>query len=162
MIKYFLTVLFTYTVFLGYSQQVETDTVPLSNIKEAERLIDKYGSQATKGFNNLVEKVTPLAAEGFNLAVKMQIAEGVARLLPIVLFIIIFILLKRLVDSYKGKEATLNEDLNNNTGVFTLFVIYVVLLVITFLVLLITTYGGITRLIAPEWHAIKEIIELVK
>lgn len=154
--------LFTYATLLAYGQQIENDTVTTSNLKEAERLIDKYGEKTVDAFNNLVEKATPLAVEGFNMAVKMQIAEGVSRIVPLIAFIISFILFKKMIKDYEGKGVSLESRLSTDSATAVVFAIYVVLIVVSFICTLVLTYGGITRLIAPEWYAIKEIIELVK
>lgn len=129
----------------------------LNNFQEAERLIDKYGGKAVETFEKVVEGATPLAKEGFNMAVKLQFAQGVAQLLPIIFFgFFIYKFIKE--DKYIRKEGGEWES----GEVTASWIIYLALSIITMLLAIFNTYGGVTRVIAPEWYAVKEIVELFK
>lgn len=134
----------------------QTDTTQVQ-ITEAERIIDKYGEKIINGFNNLVETVTPYAEEGFNMVIKLQIAKGIGHLLPLVFAIIFWILFhveyKKLIKN--GHYPFTREENMTATLLFNLGLS----LILTF-ISIITTYDGIMYLIAPEWFALKEIIDL--
>lgn len=152
---------------ITFNLSAQADSV---NISTTERLIDKYGGKIAESFNSLVEKATPVAEEGFKLAVRLQIAKGIVNLLPIVIAIIFSILLKkeymRISTILSQKEIPYHMDRNN--GPFdednqTIMLIGYTIGAFGFAILaLFTTYSGITHLIAPEWYAIKDIIELFK
>src|SRR5690554_3395803 len=82
-----LLMLGSLTAFSMDSDSTQLSEQP-SKISETERIIDKYGGKIAESFNSIVEKITPVAEEGFKLAVRLQIAKGIASLLPLVLFII--------------------------------------------------------------------------
>jgi len=146
-----------------YSQSKETivlnntDTVEVE-IGEAERIVDKYTDKITNGFNGLFEKVAPYAEQGFRFVVKLKIAEGVAYLF-VVLFSFFF--WSNFVKYYKiAKEDTFADWPAGKYG--GLAVILLVFSIITTIATPFCLYHGLTLVIAPEWFAIKEIIELVK
>lgn len=161
--------LFTLTTFAG---KVELPAEPSDSTKisTTERLVDKYGGKIIDGFNTVVEKATPVAKQGFEIAVRLQIAKGVACLLPIIFFFIFSYSFKKeyerissILDSDKvplhmdKSEGPMDED--NMTAKL---LIYLLMSIVLFILSCIFTYTAITHLIAPEWFAIKEIIELIK
>ena len=116
-------------------------------ITQTERIIDKYGGQIKQEFNNLMESVTPIATEGFEMVVKLQIAKGVGMLTPIVICCILFILF--IIELNKDKNEDFIIVLGIGAGIFVIAAIF-------------STYNGILHLMAPEWFAIKDILELIK
>jgi hypothetical protein len=152
---------------ITYSQTVKDS---LSTSQNVERLIDKYGGKISEGFNNVVEKTTPVAKEGFYIAVKLNIAHGIGLLLPLLFFFIFgYIFIKE----YNRINNLLNSDnipryMNKNYGPMEdgnsspLLWISLVSTCILFSFALFSTISGIKHLIAPEWYAIKDIIELFK
>lgn len=128
------------------------DSIPNINIPQAERIIDKYSSQIAETFEQGLEKVTPIAEEGFKMVVKFQLAKGIILMIP---FFIFWISLYKLTKFW-------NTEHFNDDDVSSLGLIWIILLIITFILSIFCTYGGVTRIIAPEWYAIKEIIELFK
>ena len=145
--KIFILLLTILSINIGFSQN---DSIP--KITETERIIDKYGGVIIDGFNKTVEQVTPVAEEGFRIAVKLQIAKGVVGILPPFIFIIFAILFVR---QYK-----IEDDFSYNPTV--LAIAYFIGTFLFFITSCFTINTGITHLIAPEWFAIKEIINLVK
>ena len=152
---------------ITYSQTAKDS---LSTSQNVERLIDKYGGKISEGFNDVVEKTTPVAKEGFHIAVKLNIAEGIGYLLPLVFFFIfgyIFIKEYNRIDNML-KSDNIPRNMNKNYGPIDddnstpLLWISLVFTGILFVISLFTTIPGIKHLIAPEWYAIKDIIKLFK
>lgn len=139
-------------------------------VTEAERIIDKYAEKTFEGFNEVVKTITPTAKEGFKIVVKKNIAIGIVYLFPLILVVIFF---KLLVKEYKDITKIINGDnvpyhmsnvhgpLNEHNISF-LLVTYIILFTISALITIFTFDIAITHLIAPEWYAIKDIIELFK
>lgn len=123
---------------------------------EVERLIDKYGGKIIDGFNSVVEKATPYAKDGFRIAVKLQIAKGIAGLLPLILAIVFMISAFKLNKTAKWTS----EGPENFAAV--LVVICAIISAILFIVAIFFTYDAILYLIAPEWFAVQDIINLLK
>lgn len=150
--------LFSLISFADTTSVSDTSTSISTNpsISEAERIVDKYGGKIVEGFNSLVQKATPVAKEGFKMAVKLQIAKGIGRLIPIFMFFLFLFLAFKF-----SKGSTWNrEGPENDKAVLT--IISGIISVIMFIVSCFTTYSGILYLMAPEWFAIKDIIELLK
>lgn len=140
-----------------------------TSISEAERIFDKYSGKIVDGFNSVVEGVTPVAIEGFEIVVKLQIAKGIAFLL-IVIFGFYLMRIQRL--EYKRILDLLTPDnvpdhMNGNYGPYNDYNSTIKLWISTALgiISLVATpfllFNGIIHLIAPEWFAIKEIFNLV-
>jgi hypothetical protein len=152
---------------ITYSQTVKDS---LSTSQNVERLIDKYGGKISEGFNNVVEKTTPVAKEGFYIAVKLNIAHGIGLLLPLLFFFIFgYIFIKEynkieniLKSDNIPRHMSKNHGPMENDNTTPLLIISLVAIVILSVVSLFTTMPGIKHLIAPEWYAIKDIIELFK
>lgn len=139
-------------------------------LDKTEHLVDKYSSKIAETFSTTMEKATPIAKEGFKMAVTVQVAKGIALLLPLVAFLIFSFLF---VKEYKNIQKLLSLDsvplhMNKHYGPFNedninpLLVFSLILSVITGILSIICTYSGVLYLIAPKWFAIKEIIELLK
>lgn len=166
---FLLVVLLFSTVVLSQEQPIDS-LVTESKISETERIVDKYGGKIVEGFNRVVEGVAPVAEEGFKIAVKLQIAKGIVYTLPIVLF---FTFLSLTMKEYNRINNILNSDnipsnMNKNFGpisddnVTFVFVTYAILTSLLLFASFGTTFSGVQYLVAPEWFAIKDIIELVK
>ena len=152
---------------------INQDSTQLNNFQEAERLIDKYGGKAVETFEIVVEKATPLAKEGFSMAVKLQFAQGIAQLIPLILFFVFLFLYLKTLRNYKNESIKFDmPDTRNRVSTvaenmlinyyMTRFLIFGILGAVCFILAAVNTYGGVTRLIAPEWYAVKEIVELFK
>lgn len=125
-------------------------------ITETERIVDKYSDKVVDGFNELIKKVTPVAEDAFEIAVRLQIAEGLARLIPLFMLPLIWLILRNVIKKSKWRP---NGDADN--GYAILQIVLWVILCIDFIAFIITIYGAIVRLVAPEWFAIKEILNLI-
>jgi len=152
-----LLFIFIFTLGLcGYSQEKSLDTLSNVDITQAERIIDKYAGKISDAFNEGLEKVTPVAEEGFKIAVKLQIAKGIVGLFPfifaIVFVIIFFNQMKLAIKLDENKESS---DLQAGMMVLS-GILGALCIIVTFF----TLGDAIQRLIAPEWFAIKEIIGL--
>lgn len=126
-----------------YSQ----DSTQTQQISEIERIIDKYGEKIIDGFNNVIEKTTPYAEKGFEIAVRLQIAKGIAFLISAIFGIwLIFysIFSKRFTDWVKEEYAQ------------PIYLIHILIVPLTVWVM----HEACVHLIAPEWFAVKEILEL--
>lgn len=145
-------------------------TIPDTTISNAERIIDKYSGKIANTFIAGIEKITPVAINGFELAVRLQIAIGLFDLVGCVLFFICFI---QLFKEYNRINALIDSKdcptrMNNNSGPFddknATFKLgaFTILSILSVILLPFFLYEAFTHLIAPEWFAIKEIIELFK
>ena len=126
------------------------------DITETERIIDKYSEKISQSFEQGLEKVTPVAERGFEIAVRLQIARGLSYLLvPIftVIFLIIFYKNYKIAREYSDYSWT--EGKGGTIGVISLIIGSCGLISS-----IPAIYYGISLLIAPEWFAIKEIIEM--
>jgi uncharacterized membrane protein len=136
---------------------VTDSTITLEKgVSEAERIIDKYGGKIVDGFNTLVSKAVPYAKEGFVIAVKLQIAKGIAGLLPLIaMFLFIYLFFKANKKAEWGYEGP-----QNTSAVLT--IVTGIIAFILFIVAMFNTYDAVLYLVAPEWFAIKDIIQLMK
>lgn len=149
-----MMLLFTVTSF-SQEETVIAETV-------TERVIDKYSDKIISGFNDLIEGVTPLAEEGFSIVVKLQIAKGIAYMLilPITILLwIIFYINYRNLQKVIGETAKKDSWVEYKSG--TLTVIFLISSIASTIGLIPAIYYGLMYLIAPEWFAIKEILNLL-
>lgn len=151
----------------SYAQK---DTGQYVTDSDVERLVDKYGGKVQESFNNFVERATPVAEEGFKIAVRLQFAKGLAWVLGILISVM---LLSVYLKEYNRISTILNSgnvpknmsasygpwDEDNCT--FILIFSGIGFGIMTILSLAFA-YSGMTHLIAPEWYAIVEIINLFK
>ncbi len=132
----------------------ENDSIP--SVTQAERIIDKYGGKIIDGFNKAVENVTPYAEEGFKMAVRLQIAKGIIGFTPLL----------ALIPAILGLRLSRKNDIEFDTyemNNWALLNIISWIAVAVFCAISIWSIPyGIKHLIAPEWFAIKEIMELVR
>lgn len=155
--KKILTILLVLVSLNSYTQTL--DSIP--NTTETERIIDKYSDNIISGFNTVIEKVTPLAEDGFKVVVKLQFIKGIINLLPL-LFAIIFLIL------FKKEYNKVHEEIKDQTysnvfdedNVTAFIIIYLVLFALFTVIAIFFTYSGLTRVFVPEWFAIKEIMGL--
>ena len=157
--KRLITLLLVFTIFTVNAQDV---VVNEKTITETERIIDKYGGKLAESFTEAMESATPIAQEGFKMVVKLQIAKGIANLLPILFFAIFLYLFKRNYDKIAADEnrgdprrGPFDED-----NITPLLIVYFVMMCLMFIIACICTYDGLVHIIAPEWFAIKEIADL--
>ena len=136
------------------------DSIP--NTTETERIIDKYSDNIINGFNTVIEKVTPLAEDGFKVVVKLQFIKGVVYLLPLVFAIIFLILFKKEYNTIyeRIKDNNYNDNVFDGDNVSAFIVIYLILFSLFTITSLFSTYDALTHIFVPEWFAIKEIINL--
>lgn len=144
------------------------DTLNTKQISETERIIDKYGDKIVNSFNSFAEKTLPIAEDGFKIIVKLQIAKGLINLIPLIAFIIFIILVHK---EYNRLLHLLNQEevpsyMDRDYGPFGEdnisfpLLLYLIITIVLGLLSLFTTNSGFLYLIAPEWFAIKEIINL--
>lgn len=152
---------------LSYSNNIDSLNV---NESETERIIDKYGGKIVEGFNSFVETATPYAKEGFEVVLKLQIAKGIGYLMPMLFFFIFLFLFtkeyKRIMTILESDKVPVHMDrkygaFDSGNASFVLY-FYLAATIFSFLLGAGCLFPGITHLIAPEWFAIKEIIELIK
>lgn len=160
-----LLVLFIGLISFTTTAQTE-EVIPIT---ETERIIDKYGGKITESFNNMVENVTPYAEEGFNMVVKLQIAKGIILLLPLIMLIICIIIFKN--EYFRINKILSSDNIPNHfnegygpfcdsNGTPILYATFISLILLC-IISLFTTYDSILYLMAPEWFAIKEILNLI-
>lgn len=139
-------------------------------LDKTEKLVDKYGGKIADAFMSTMEKAKPMAKEGFESVVWLQIAKGVAGVLPLILciiFMIIFVKEYRKIDNLL-KSENVPKNMDNHYGPFDSCNINPILtgsFILTGIMVIVTVFtiaDGIQHLIAPKWFAIKEIIDLIK
>ena len=144
------------------------DTLNTKQISETERIIDKYGDKIVNSFNSFAEKALPIAEDGFKMVVRLQIARGLVCLIPLIMLIIFSILLSKEYNRILNllNQPIVPKHMNNRYSPFsedniTIFLLFYMIAVIIFGIMAIPTiYHSFLYLIAPEWFAIKEIINL--
>jgi len=157
--KKFITILILLISLQSYTQST-LDSIP--NITETERIIDKYGSKISDGFNKMVENVAPMAEQGFTMVVKLKFVEGIILLLPLLFAIIFLILFKKEYNKvYNEIKDTHYNDVFDCDNITAFIVIYLILFSIFTLIAIFTTYDAIIHIFIPEWFAIKEILNLI-
>lgn len=136
-------------------------------ISEAERLIDKYSGKISDAFTSGIESVAPMAKNGFEAVVRLQIAKGLGGLLSFALFIFSFLFGFRVIR--KDRDRALKEHGHIkywcSDGPTFKVIQGVVLALMGFIGIVIWLANdfitqSIMQLMAPEWYAIKEIINL--
>lgn len=165
-----LILIFAFLISIPVFSQQDTTNINTLQISEVERIFDKYSEKVYNGFSEAVDSVTPAAKEGFSYVVKIQIAKGIVSLLPIiVLFISLFLFIKE----YRKIENVLKSNnvpsyMCSNTGPFNdsnaspFLIIPFITTILFFTISMFTTYRGVLLLMAPEWFALQEILNLVK
>lgn len=158
--KKLLLICMIFLINISYAQK----TKQTIQITETERIIDKYGSEVINKFNSLIDNATPMAEQGFEMIVRLQIAKGITLLLP-ALFCLIFIIM--FSAEYKTVQKKIEEDDNTyNYGPFSeeyiniFLIFYIFAAIILFITALFTLHDALLHLMAPEWYAIKEILNL--
>lgn len=137
----------------GQKDSTNTDQIK-GKISETERIIDKYGGKIIEGFNKVVKEVTPYAEEGFRVVVRLEIAKGIYYMVPTLIFLIMCIIFYRKgIFSWMFKEKAWDTPMPLFTGM---------VLVCIGAWAALNFPDGILHLMAPEWFAIKELIDLVK
>ncbi len=165
--------LFVVLMFCTLSYSATKEVAPKTEtpvLDKTEQLVDKYGAKMVDAFSSTIEKTKPMAKEAFETVIMLQIAKGIANLLPLLFFIIFLYLFKKEYDRIQNILISDNvpENMSSRRGVFDdcnltpFIIIYLIFLIVCFIVAMITTYDGITYLLAPKWFAIKEIIGLFK
>lgn len=138
--------------------------------QEVERLVDKYGGKIVDGFNTVVEKATPVAEQGFKIAVRLNIAHGVTCMLPLIFFFLFMYWFKeeynRLDNILKSNDVPSSMDYRygpmGDDNCTPKLIMSLIATIIMFILACVLTVDGIKHLIAPEWYAIKDIIDLFK
>lgn len=147
---------------LMFAQTDSTTLATAAQVSEVERILDKYGGKAIDAFTSLTEKVTPMAENAFDMVVRLQTAKGVGLLLPLFFAVLGWSLFmkeyKRLEVKYSdARYGPFDED-HVTPWLIVVFIFSIVLTVVA----AITTYDGLLHIMAPEWYAIEDIINLVK
>ena len=153
--------------FLSHAQKDSSQTPILD---KTEHLIDKYSVKIAETFVNTIEASKPVAKEAFKTVVMLQIAKGIAYLLPIMAFIIFFVMF---ISEYNRIDSILKSEnvpshMNKHCGpmdednVTPKIVLSLIFSCIFMIMSFFCTYSGVVHLIAPKWFAIKEIIGLFK
>jgi len=134
----------------------QIDSLSIEKITETERIIDKYSEKIADSFNNLVEKATPMAEQGFDIMVKLQIVEGILYLLFSILTIILwFFFFKYYKIAKKDNDYWVDGKFG---GVSLILLIFSTISTIVSIPLM---YHGVLKLFLPEVYAIKEILYLI-
>ncbi len=144
--KKLITILIVFISLNTYAQEVE----PIQGETVTERVIDKYSDKIITGFNETIDKITPLAQEGFAIVVKLKFVNGIIHLIPVILLVIISI-----VALIKWNKMEWGDD--SPGGKFFIAVVLLILSILT----AFTLHEAITHIFVPEWYAIKEIMNLI-
>lgn len=151
--KIILLLTFVAITTFSYAQQDTTNYVTESNV---EKLVDKYSIKIESAFVALSQKLEQPVSYVWDAFVKVNFAKGLVRLVyPISLIICLLLFIKYLrMSSWKDKNEEFPQEI--------LTVIFAVLGVCMLLGTLFTLTGTVTRLMSPEYHALKEVFELFK
>lgn len=150
--KRIIFILLTGIMFINYLPAQEEVPVNEPTATEAERIIDKYTDKVWNGVEDIASQLEGPAKEAFSYVVKLQIAKGIGMLLPAFLFIVCTIIFTLGALTVKDTEDPK----------FITPVVFGIIGLLMFVVSLFSTYDGILHLIAPEWYAVVDIINLVK
>lgn len=171
--KLIITLLILMIPFINIAQTIDS-----TKISETERIIDKYSDKLVNTFNETVTTIAPLAENAFKIVVKLQFIKGIINLIPVIVFLIFFILM--LKEYYKieneikkqrlkqRREEEHNDYYNSSYGpldesnITFILVAYIVLSAIFLITSFCTTYTALTHIFVPEWFAIQEIMHLFK
>jgi galactitol-specific phosphotransferase system IIC component len=141
-------------LFVSYNTYSQVDSLVTET--QTERIIDKYGGKIVESFNRFADKALPIAEESFKIVVKLQIAKGIGYMfIPLITIIIIF---TGFICAKKSK--TLNVKKYESDRYEVIAVICMVLSIIGIIASCFCIYHGLLYLIAPEWFAIEEILNL--
>lgn len=148
--KTIITILLS-VLFIGNLSAQSVDSL---RITETERIIDKYSGKIADTFEKGLEKITPIAEDGFKIMVKLQIVKGITGLIPLFMTILSTVLLGIYMPKAKwGMRAEFPD----------IMVIVSIALGIIFLVgAMFTTSNAIEHLMVPEYYAIQDIINMFK
>ena len=157
-------------VFGQSTENAKKDTSQTPVLDKTEQLVDKYSAKIADAFISSIDKATPFVKSTFTSVVYLQVGKGVAYLMPTffcLLFLIIFI------NEYNKLDAILKSDkvptnLDSRTGPFCedninpKIIISMCFCIICGIIAIFTIADGIEHLFAPQWFAVKDIIQLFK
>lgn len=163
-------VLLLFMACVGLTMQAQIDSVSVEQVTEAERIIDKYSGKVTETVTDLVEGLKGPAEAVFSSVVKLQIAKGIGNLIPILITLLFLYLY---IKEYNRITQLLNSDkplksMDTTSGpwdgdnITAQLIVYLVACCVMCITAMASTYGGLLHLIAPEWYAIVELVNLVK
>ena len=147
-----------------FSQDVDSLSTT-QQVTEVERIFDKYSAKAVDGLNNAVQNVAPYAEKGFHMAVRLQIAKGIVNIIPLpltLLFVwLLFRTMKRLDDIEQVKKDTGENISEIRAEIYKVTLVVSAIVGIVGIIACFFTVGdGILYLIAPEWYAVQDILQL--
>lgn len=166
----FLMFVFTNIRIFAQDSNLKKDSSATPVLDKTEQLVDKYSAKIADVFMSSIDKATPFVKSTFTSLVYLQICKGIAYLVPtffFLLFLWIFIY------QYNKVEKILNSDkvpnnLRAGYGVFNSYninpkiIISFILFILFGIVSMCTIADGIEHLFAPQWYAVKDIIELFR
>lgn len=149
--------------FSMFAQDVQQEPLTQAEtISEAERIIDKYSSKAVEAFSEAVTTITPIAVDAFKMVVRLQVAKGIGWLLIALASLSPFFFLKWSFNQHlKDREFNLNKygaEKRETGGI--LLGINILLCISGFISFCVFIQPALLYLIAPEWYAVKEILNL--
>lgn len=146
-------------LFLAFNLSAKTDSIPkiVEKTTEVERIVDKYTNKVWDSFATLVEKASESAKVGFKWVVKLQIAKGIAGLIPLILAIMLWISFKRTYE-----KASVKENFQFHLETEPIMIMKLVTATCISIVAATLFYDSVLYLIAPEWFALKDIRDLVR
>lgn len=119
----------------------------------AEKLIDKYSAKVDAAITSLAKSLKQPAEYVYKVLVRQQLVQGYINLFAFLLFFILGVTL--IILEYKIPDTPWYDVTFFNAG-------GIILLVIAFIALLIFIFLGASQILNPEYHAIKEILEVFK
>lgn len=137
-----------------FISNISAQSVDSLRITETERIIDKYSGKIADTFEKGLEKITPIAEDGFKIMVKVQIVKGITGLIPllctIILTIIFFVYANK---SEFGRDPIFADVMT---------IIFGFLVILSFVPTVIDTSNAVQHLMVPEYYAIQDIINMFK
>ena len=157
-------------VFAQDSPHLKKDSSATPVLDKTEQLVDKYGAKIADAFMLSIDKATPFVKSTFTSLIYLQIGRGVAYLIPLFLFLF-FLYLS--INEYNKVDNILKSDKvpKNLDAVYGVFhennvnPKIIVSLIFCFAFCIFTCFtivDGIEHLFAPQWFAVKDIIDMFK
>lgn len=138
---------------------MQEQVIDTLQITQAERIIDKYSEQISEAFSKGVEKITPVAEEGWKLAVEYQKAVGIAEFTK-AFGALLIVLLIFYVQRYANKKMT--EPDNNEWEGFDIacYIFGGILQICLLFYIFSCIVDGVLHIKAPEWYALNAIMNM--
>lgn len=145
-------------LFLGFNTiAAESDSTFYVTDSETERLIDKYSDKIADSFSNAVSSITPIAEDGFKVMVSLHFVSGFQLLLVVIALTILSLYFIIQFQKHINEKDSCGDWGGTKTVFFFLSLISIIVLISVLVGVPI-----LSKLIVPEYYALKELISFIK